>query len=124
MPNMYIWEKEIKEINGEVVTFTDDSTAEYSEDYIKYLSTEESQTLDKLYINKILKIQSDILKILIDASASKSEISASLWAVSEDIARHEKNILSDLTGVKNYFDVNFREINKIALKIQDKDFTN
>ena len=121
---MYIWENQIKSVKGEKITFTDWTTAEYSEDYIKHLSTEEKQTLDKLYTNKVLKMQSDILKVFVNASASKSEISATLWSVSEDIARHEKNIISDLTGVNNYFDISFREINKLALKIQDKDFTN
>jgi hypothetical protein len=121
---MYIWEKEIKKINGEVVTFTDKTTAEYSEDYIKYLSTEEKQTPDKLYINKLLKIKSDILKIFINASASRSELEKALQEVWWDIVRHENNILCDLTGVNNYFDINFRELNKLALKVQDKDFTN
>lgn len=121
---MYIWEKEIKEINGEVVTFTDDTTSEFSEDYIKYLSTEEKSTLDELYIKKVLKIKSDILKIFVDASATRQELQKALQEIWWDILRHENNILCDLTGVKNYFDINFREINKLALKIQDKDFTN
>jgi len=124
MLNMYIWEKEIKEINGEVITFTDDTTAEYSEDYIKYLSTEEKQTLDKLYINKILKIKSDILKVFVNASATRQELQKALQEIWQDILRHENNILCDLTGSTNYFDINFREINKLALKIQDKNFTN
>lgn len=121
---MYIWEKEIKEINWEVVTFTDDTTAEYSEDYIEHLSTEEKQTLDELYVQKILKIKSDILKVFVNASASRSELQKALEEVWQDILRHENNILCDLTGVKNYFDINFRDINKLALKIQDKNFTN
>ena len=121
---MYIWEKEIKEINGEVITFTDDTKSEYSEDYIKYLSSDDKKTIDELYINKILKIKSDILKIFINASASRSEIQKALQEVWDDIIRHENNILCNLTGATNYFDINFREINKIALKIQDNDFTN
>lgn len=121
---MYIWENQIKEIKGEVVTFTDGSTAEYSEDYIKHLSTEKKQTLDKLYTEKVLKIKSDILKIFVDASATRSELQKALQEIGWDILRHENNILSDLTGVNNYFDINFRDINKLALKIQDKDFTN
>ena len=121
---MYIWEKEIKNIKGEVVTFSDNTTAEYSEDYIKHLSTEKKQTLDELYVQKILKIKSDILKIFVNASASRSELQKALQEIWTDILRHENNILCDLTGAKNYFDISFRDINKLALKIQDKNFTN
>ena len=121
---MYIWENQIKSVKGEKVTFIDWKTAEYSEDYIKYLSTEEKKTLDELYTNKILKIKSDILKIFINASASRSELQKALQEIWWDILRHENNILCDITGTKNYFDINFRDINKLALKIQDKDFTN
>jgi len=121
---MYIWEKKIKSIKGEAVTFEDKTTAEYSEDYIKYMSTEEPVTLDELYTKRILKIKSDILKIFINASATRSELQKALQDIWGDIIRHENNILCDLTGVKNYFDINFRDINKLALKIQDKDFTN
>ena len=121
---MYIWDKEIKEIKGEVITFTDDTTAEYSEDYIKYLSSDEAENLDKLYIKKVWKIKSDILQTLVNASANKTEITNALWWIWEDIARHEKNVLCNLVGETNYLDINFRTINKLALEIQDKDFTN
>ena len=121
---MYIWEKEIKKIDGEVVTFTDDTTAEYSEENIKYLSTEEKQTLDELHVKRILKIKSDILKVFVDISATRSELQKALQEIWNDVLRHENNILCNLTGVKNYFDINFRDINKLALEIQDKDFTN
>jgi hypothetical protein len=96
----------------------------YSEGYIKYLSSEEPKQTDELYIMKILKIQSDILKIFIDASATKDEISHTIAWVTADVWRHEKNILCNLTGANNYHDINFRKINEIALKIDDKNFTN
>lgn len=121
---MYIWQKEIKTVEKELVTFTDWTTAEYSEDYIKYLSSKEKKDDAQLQIDKLLKIQSDILKIFQDSSATKTEISQTLWDVSENIARHEKNILSNLCWVENYLDINFRELSKHAIKIQNKNFTN
>ena len=42
---MYIWQKEIKTVEKELVTFTDWTTAEYSEDYIKYLSSKEKKMM-------------------------------------------------------------------------------
>ncbi len=121
---MFIWEKEIKKIEWEVVTFTDGTTHEYSEDYIKYLSSKEKKWLDEIYVKKVLKIKSDILKIFVDASATRAELTKTLQEIWWDILRHENNILCNLTWVENYFDINFRDINKMALKIQDKNFTN
>jgi len=121
---MYIWEKEIKEINGEVVTFTDDTTAEYSEDYIKYLQSDEAKAIDKLYVEKIQKIKSDIIKLFVDSSANKYEIQNVLSGIWDDITRHEKNVICNLFDRTNYNDIDFRQINKLALEIQDKDFTN
>ena len=121
---MFIWNKEILEIKWELVTFTDWTTCEYSEDYIKGLSTEESITPDELYTKKILKIQSDVLKILVDASATRHELTVSLQGIWENIMRHENNILCDLTDADNYNNINFRKINELALKVQDKGFTN
>ncbi len=121
---MYIWEKEIKEINGEVVTFVDWTTSEYSEGNIKYLSSEWKVTLDEMHVKRILKIKSDILKVFVDIGATRYELEKCLQEIWKDIIRHENNILCDLTGATNYFDINFRDINKIAIKIQDKNFTN
>jgi len=121
---MYIWDKKIKSIQWEVVTFEDKTTIEFSEEYIKYLSTEEPITTDELHFNKILKIQADILEVFKDAWATKQEINVCIQWITADLIRHEKNIICDLTGAKDYLDINFREINKLALKIQDKDFTN
>lgn len=121
---MYIWDKKIKSIKWETVTFEDKSTVEYSEEYIKYLSSDIEQTTEEAQINKILKIQSDILKVFVDAWATKQEINTCMSWVTQDLIRHEKNIICDLTGATDYLNINFRTINKLALKIQDKNFTN
>ena len=121
---MYIWEKEIKSIKGEVVTFTDDTTVEYSEDYIKHLQSKEAVTIDKLYINKVSKIKSDIMKLFIDSSANKDEQSKALGEVWFDIARHEKNVMCDLFDRTHYNDIDFRQINKKAVLLDDTKFTN
>lgn len=119
---MYIWNKEIKSIKGEIVTFNDKTTIELSEDYIKYLSSKEPS--DNMSMNKILKMQSDILKIFVNASATKQEITSCIQWVTNDLIRHEKNVMCDILWTKDYLDINFRELNKRAIKIQDNDFTN
>lgn len=121
---MYIWEKKIKNIKWEVVTFSDNTKAEYSEDYIKYLSSDEPVSIDKLYINKVSKIKSDIMKLFIDSSANKNEQSKVLSEVWYDIARHEKNVMCELFDRQNYNDIDFRQINKKAILLDNTKFTN
>ena len=124
MHNMYIWEKEIKSVEWEKIVFTDGSETELSEKYREYLETETPLTENELRIKKSLKVQLDILCIFRDANLGKQEVSNALMWVSENLARYEKNILCNLTGVENYLDLPFRKINELHLQIEDKKFTN
>lgn len=119
---MYIWNKEIKTVEWEVITFTDDSKIKLSSENREYLQTEESS--DDLHIRKSLKAQLDILKVIADLYLDKTEVSEIMHGVTQNIARYEKDLLCNITGQEEYMAIPIREIMEIHKGLDSKKFIN
>lgn len=60
---MFIWDKEVKEINGTTVEFADGTQGEYTEANLKYLQTEEAKDETGLEDIAVIEVTSALLKV-------------------------------------------------------------
>ena len=71
---MFIWEKEIKEINGITVTFTDGTKKECTEENLKYLQTEEAISEKELKEKSINNTVNWIFSVIHDHDVRNSDL--------------------------------------------------
>lgn len=78
---MYIGKKEIETIDGNVVTFKDGSTEQFSSTELKYIQTEEPKDLTELRDIKVREIVADIMKIFDIHDVQKWDIQAVIQTI-------------------------------------------
>ena len=74
----YIWEKEIKDIKWDIVTFTDDSTMSYTDKELGYLVTKEPSDPTKMRELVFQNVIPKLMQVLEDYNVRQWDISAVL----------------------------------------------
>lgn len=72
----YIWEKEVSKIDGNLVTFTDDTTKTFTEKQLSYLVTEEPKDATAIQGLMLDNIVPEIFQVLLEHNVRKWDINA------------------------------------------------
>jgi len=121
---MYIWEKEIKEVQDGIIIFIDWTSTSLSEKYLKLFQSDESVKNKDFFDKATAEITADILKTLADSSCDKFMINRVLSELWIEIAKLEKNVMCDIFKTKSYEEISFWDIYKKALELDNENFIN
>lgn len=72
----YIWEKEVKKVDGLVVEFADGTTKEYTERQLQYLVTDETKDATAYRDLIVKEVVIDMMKIIEAHNVKKSQLDA------------------------------------------------
>lgn len=113
LPTMYVWEKEIDEINGNVVKFKDWTEVEYNDKQIQYFITDTQKDLSAFYELCVENIGKDVLSYIKTCDVSDTTIIAA--KVLEIYQDHDIK-MNQVDAVGIYVMTHIKEIMEMAVQ--------
>ncbi len=89
MSKIYVWDKEVKEIKGTTVNFTDGTTWEYTETNLKYLQTKKPKDASELQMIIINNVVNDMLSVVFNHNIKNSDLQTIINKLAMD---YNKNV--------------------------------